>query len=75
MKGWPHGTKRVSKVRRVSHRITEELGTGHKINGRSIEEYEETVWQEKKKPLKIEGWRQHVVEKQELLQIQNLRVG
>jgi len=43
MEGQPCGTIRVSKIRRISHRITKELGAGHKVDGRSIEEYEEAV--------------------------------
>ena len=46
MEGWSCGTNRVSKIRRVPHRTTEELGAGHKVNGRSIEEHEKAVWQE-----------------------------
>jgi len=43
MEGQPHGTNRVSKIRRISCRITEELGAGYKVNEKNIEEYEETV--------------------------------
>ena len=64
MEGQPCGTNRVSKIERISHRIIKELGTGHKVNGRGIEEYEKTVWQEEKKPLRIKGWGQCVVRKQ-----------
>ena len=39
--------------------------TGDQSNRRSIKEYEETVQQEKKKPLRIEGWRQCVAREQE----------
>jgi len=65
MKGQPHDTNGVSKIRRIPHRITEELGAGHKVNGKSTEEYEETVQQEKTKFSRIESWRQHVVGEQE----------
>ena len=34
---------RVSKSGEVSCRITEELGVGYKVNGRSTEEYEKAV--------------------------------
>jgi len=43
MKGQPHGTKGISKVRKIPHGITEELGVGCKINKRGTEEYKETV--------------------------------
>jgi len=36
------------------------LGTGYKDNGRSIEEYEKTIRQEKVKFSRTEGWRQCV---------------
>jgi len=38
MKGQPHGTNGVSKIRRIPYRIIKELGADHKVNGRSIEE-------------------------------------
>ena len=53
----PHGTNGVSKIRRIPCRITEELGAGHKVNGKSIEEYEEAVQQEKTKSSRIESWK------------------
>jgi len=43
MKRQPCGTVRDSKSERVSYRITEELGTGYKGNGRSTEEHEKTI--------------------------------
>jgi len=55
MEGWPCGTNGVFKIRRISHRTIEELGAGHKINGRSSKEYEETIWQEEKKSLRTKG--------------------
>ena len=64
MEGWPCGTIGVSKIRRIPHRITEGLGAGHKVNRRSTKEYEEAVWQEKMKSLRIESWRQCVVGEQ-----------
>ena len=64
MEGQPCSTIRVSKIRRIFYRVTEELGAGHKVNGRSIEEYEEAVQQEKTKSSRIESWRQHVVGEQ-----------
>jgi len=43
MERQPCDTIRVSKIRRISHRIIEELEAGYKVNGRSTEEYEEAV--------------------------------
>ena len=63
MEGQSHGINGVFKIRRVSCRITKELGAGHKVNRRSTEEYEEAVQQEKMKFSRIESWRQHVVGK------------
>ena len=60
MERWPCGTIGDSKSRKVSCRATEELGTGYKDNGRSIEEYEKTIRQEKVKFSRTEGWRQCV---------------
>jgi len=37
------GTDRDSKSRRIPYRITKELGASYKVNGRSVEEYEEAV--------------------------------
>jgi len=65
MEGQPHDTNRVSKIRRIPCRITEELEAGHKVNGRSTEEYEEAVQQEKTKSSRIESWKQCVVGEQE----------
>ena len=64
MEGWPCGTNRVSKIGRIPHRITEELGADHKVNRRDTEEYKKIVWQEEKKPSRIEGWGQCVVGEQ-----------
>ena len=50
----PCGLIRISKIRRVSHRTIEELGAGYKVNGRSTEEYEEAVQQEKTESSRIE---------------------
>jgi len=41
------------------------LGTGYQINGRSTEEYEETVQQKETESSRIEGWRKCVVGEQE----------
>ena len=57
MEEQPCGTIRISKSRRVSYKITEKLGAGHKFNERSTEEYKEVVWQEKTKSSRVEGWR------------------
>ena len=43
MEGQPYGTIRISKSRRVPHKVTEELEASHKVNRRSTEEYEEAV--------------------------------
>ena len=43
MEGQSCSTNRVSKIRRIPCRITEELGAGYKVNRKSIEEYEEVV--------------------------------
>jgi len=64
MKRQPCSTVRDSKSRRVSCRATEELETGYKGNGKSTEEYEKTIQQEKVKSSRTEGWRQHVARKQ-----------
>ena len=61
MEEWSCGTIGISKIRRIPHRVTEELGAGHKVNRRSTEEYEKAVQQEKIKSSRIESWRQHVV--------------
>ena len=55
MEGWPHGTNGVSNIRRLPHKTTENLEVGHKIDGKSSREYEETIWQEEKKPSRVEG--------------------
>jgi len=38
----PHGTNRISKTRRISHRITKKLGRSNKINGSSIRKHKST---------------------------------
>jgi len=43
MKEQSCGINGVSKIRRIPCRITEELRAGHKVNGRSIEEYKKAV--------------------------------
>ena len=57
MEGQSHGTNRVSKTKRIPHRTTEELGAGHEIDGRSAEECEKAIWQEKVKSSRTKGWR------------------
>ena len=64
MERQPYGTIGDSKSRRVSCRTTEELETGYKSNGRSTEEYEKAIRQEKAKSSRTEGQRQHVARKQ-----------
>ena len=60
----PHGANGDSMSRRICEETTEKLGTSNKCNGRSSEEDEEAVRQEKEESSRIEGWRQHVVGKQ-----------
>ena len=59
----PCGTNRVSKIRRIPHRTTEEPEADHKIDRRSSKEHEETIWQGEKKSSRTESWKQHVVGK------------
>ena len=65
MERQPHGTNRVSEIRRVFYRIAKKLGGSHKINRSSIGSYKETIQQEKKEPSRIEGWRKYVAGSQE----------
>ena len=51
--------------RRIPYQITEELGTSDKSDGESTKEHEMAIWQEKKKPLRTEGWQPYVARKQE----------
>ena len=57
MEKQPCGTIKDSKSGRVSCRTIEELGTGYKGNGRSTEEHEKTIWQEKAKSSRTKDWR------------------
>jgi len=43
MEEQPCSINGVSKIRRIPCKITEELGAGHIVNGRSIKEYEKAV--------------------------------
>ena len=61
----PHGSNRDSTSRKILNWNTEELGTGKESNGGSIRKHEKAIQQEKKEPLKIEGWRPCVAGKQE----------
>ena len=65
MERQPHGTNRVSEIKRVSYRIAKKLGESHKINGSSAGSYKKTVQQKKKEPSRTEGWRKHMVGSQE----------
>ena len=65
MERQPYGTIGVPKTERVLCRITKELGTDYQVNGRSIKEYEEAIWQKETKPIRTKGWRKCVVGKQE----------
>jgi len=47
--------------RRLPQWITKKLGAGDQSNGRSAEEYEEAIRQEKKESSRIEGWKPYVV--------------
>jgi len=40
------------------------LGTGYKGNGKSTEEHEKTIQQEKAKSSRTEGWKQYVAREQ-----------
>ena len=51
--------------RKISYWNTEELGTDNKGNGRSIKKNEEAIQQEKEKPTRTKGQRQHVAGEQE----------
>ena len=65
MKKGLHSSNRHSMSRRFPHWVTKKLGTGNQSNRRSAKEYEEAVRQEKKKPSRIEGWRQCIAREQE----------
>jgi len=65
MKRRPHSAIRNLKSRRMPCRNTEELGTSYKGYERSTEKHEMTIWQEKVESSRTQGWRQHVVGKQE----------
>jgi len=64
MERQPCGIVRDSKSGRVSCRITKELGTGYKGNGKSTKEYKKTIQQEKTKSSRTEGWGQCVAREQ-----------
>jgi len=51
-------------IRRIPYKLTKKLGGSYKVYRDSTKNNKEVVQQEKKKFLKIEGWRQHVVGKQ-----------
>ena len=51
----PHGENGYSTSRKLPDWITKKLGTGDQSNGRSTEEHEEAVRQEKKKSSRTEG--------------------
>ena len=53
----PYGSNRDPISRRISYQNEEESGIGNKGNGRSIENDEEAIWQEKVKPSRTKGWR------------------
>jgi len=65
MKRRPYSAIRNPKSRRIPCRNTEELKTSYESYGRSTEEYEMTIQQEKVESSRTQGWRQHVVGKQE----------
>ena len=55
----------VSKIRRISQRITKKLRGSYEVNKNSKISYEEAIWQEKEKSTKIASRRQYVVGSQE----------
>ena len=63
MEKQPYSTDRVSKTRRIPYRITKNLERSYEVNGDSIRNHEETIWQEKKESSRVEGWRQCVARK------------
>ena len=65
MERWSCGSNRDPMSRRIFYRNEEELGIGNKGDGRSTENDEEAIWQEKVKPSRTKGWRQCVAWKQE----------
>ena len=64
MERQPCGTNRVFKIGKIPYKLTKKLGRGHKVNGSSSKEYEEAIWQETEKSLRIDSWRQHVAREQ-----------
>jgi len=60
MERQPCGINRISKIRRISYKITKKLGRSHEVNRRSSKKHKETIWQEKKESSRIAGWRQCV---------------
>jgi len=67
MKGELNNENGITKTEWLSKRITKELGQSKSIDKYSKRSYEEAVWQEKKKSIRIEGWRQHVAGSQKYL--------
>ena len=60
MKRRPDCQNRITKVRKLSRRTTEKLGSNKAINGNGKRCHKETVWQEEMKPTRTEGRWQHV---------------
>ena len=60
MEGEPNNKNRITKTEWLSRRITKELEQSKNINGYGKRSYKKAVQQEKKKPIRIKGWRQHV---------------
>ena len=52
---------RVSKIRRISHRITKKLERSYKINKNSKRSDKEAIWQEKKEFTRIASRKQYMV--------------
>jgi len=57
MERQPYGIDGDFKSRRIPCRNTKGLGTGDKVNERSLKEHEKTIQQEKVESLRIKGWR------------------
>ena len=58
-----YGIDRGSKTRRVPHKTTKKLERSYKVNGNSIRNHEEIIWQKIKKLWRTQGWKQYMAEK------------
>ena len=57
MKEKPNNKDGITKPKWLSGRTTKELEQSKNINRYSKKSYKEAIWQEKEKPIRIEGWR------------------